>query len=73
LAGKILGFVKANNRPGRGSRGRDLLSLFPHLFFKIFAVENIPFAASWRYVTRKRKDLLADYFVDRIFSLKKVM
>jgi hypothetical protein len=73
LAGKILGFVKAKQSTRESSRGRDLLSLSPHLFFKIFAVEHIPFTASWRYVTRKRKDLLADYFVDRIFSLKKVM
>jgi hypothetical protein len=47
--------------------------LFPDLFFKIFAVENIPFSAARRYVTRKRKDLLADYFVKVIFVLKKVM
>jgi len=47
--------------------------LFPDLFFKIFAVENIPFSAARRYVTRKRKNLLADYFVKMIFVLKKVM
>jgi hypothetical protein len=47
--------------------------LFPDLFFKIFAVENIPLSASGRYVTRKRKDLLADYFVKMILVLKKVM
>ena len=59
-------------------RSRDLLrlnlpSLFPDLFFKIFAVENIPFTASGRHVPRKRKDLLADYFVKVIFVLEKVM
>jgi hypothetical protein len=47
--------------------------LLPHLLFKIFAIEDIPFTASWRYVTRKRKDLLADYVVNMILLLKKVM
>jgi hypothetical protein len=47
--------------------------LFPDLLFKIFTVKNIPLSTARRYVTRKRKDLLADYFVKVIFVLKKVM
>jgi len=47
--------------------------LFPNLFFKIFAVEHIPFSASGWYVTRKGKNLLADYFVKMILVLEKVM
>jgi hypothetical protein len=71
-AGKILGFIKAKQSTKTLQR-QNLLSLFPHLFLKIFPIEHIPFTASWRYVTRERKDLLADYFVNMIFPLKKIM
>jgi hypothetical protein len=52
LAGKILA-GKASIDPA--SSERNLLSLFPRLLFKIFAIEHIPFTASWRYVTRRER------------------
>jgi hypothetical protein len=47
--------------------------LSPHLFFKILAIEDIPFTATWRYVARKRIDLLTDYIVDMILLLEEIV
>jgi hypothetical protein len=68
LTGKILGFMVRDSF----LRG-NLLSLSPHLFFKILAIEDIPFTATWRHVTRKRADLLTDYIVDMILLLEKIV
>jgi hypothetical protein len=69
--GKILG-AKAK-QVIREVPGWALLSLFPCLLFKIFAIKHIPFTASWRYVPRQRKNLLADYVVNMIFFLKEII
>jgi hypothetical protein len=62
-----------NHESTRENPPGGLLSLLSRFFFEIFAVEDIPFTASWWDVTRKRHDLLAHYLVNVALLLKKIV
>jgi len=50
-----------------------LLPLFSRLFFKVFAVEHVPFPASGRNMAGQRLDFVPYDFIQIIFPLEEVV